>query len=224
MKKLLTILFFIPLFCFSQCNINKFDLNLMHKDLDFAENFIFSDLYSTNYKKNLGLKNYKPKTSLDYLEIEHDADVINFTYKNNYLKRESEYTLKTIDRVIYKIEIEIFYTKDELKEFENDYTKIKKCLTNIYKIKTATGEIRNNFREHKDSDLINKVTGSYESYEKKLIYKNNIQKVNDLEIGKKKEYYLNNGGVSGFSNDLRGFSILISFTNLNGTILDNRGY
>ena len=36
MKKLLTILFFIPLFCFSQCNINKFDLNLMHKDFDYV--------------------------------------------------------------------------------------------------------------------------------------------------------------------------------------------
>jgi hypothetical protein len=28
----------------------------MHKDLDFAENFIFSDLYSTNFMKNAGLR------------------------------------------------------------------------------------------------------------------------------------------------------------------------
>ena len=146
---------------------NIFNINVSKETiLDFInkeENKLY--LSKSNHPKML-------LVILDYLEIEHDADVINFTYKNNYLKRESEYTLKTIDRVIYKIEIEIFYTKDELKEFENDYTKIKKCLTNIYKIKTATGEIRNYFREHKDSDLINKVTGSYESYEKKLIYKN----------------------------------------------------
>ena len=70
MKKLLSLLFFIPLFYFSQCNTNKFDLNLMHKNLDFAENFIFSDIYSTNYEKNFGIKKFKPTSSFDYLDNE----------------------------------------------------------------------------------------------------------------------------------------------------------
>lgn len=224
MKKLLSLLFFIPLFYFSQCNTNKFDLNLMHKNLDFAENFIFSDLYSTNYKKNLGLKNYKPKTSLDYLEIEHDADVINFTYKNNYLKRDSEYTLETIDKVIYKIKIEIFYTQDELKEFENDYLKIKNCITSIYKIHTMTGFINNKFQESKDSELIERKTGTTDSYERKTRQRSSIWKINDFEISKKKEYIQNSNGLLGFSNTLKGYSIILKFTDLNGTILDNRGY
>ena len=224
MKKLLTILFFIPLFCFSQCNINKFDLNLMHKDLDFAENFIFSDLYSTNFMKNAGLKNYKPTTSVDYLDREHDADFIVFTYKNNYLKRDSEYTLKTVDKIVYKIDIEIFYNKDELNEFENDFLKIKNCITSIYKIHTMTGFINNKFQESQNSELIERKTGTTDSYEEKTRQRSSIWKVNSFEIGKKKEYVLNNNGLLGFSNKLKGYSILLSFTNLNGTILDNRGY
>jgi hypothetical protein len=157
----------------------------MHKDLDFAENFIFSDLYSTNFMKNAGLKNYKPTTSLDYLDREHDADFIVFTYKNNYLKRDSEYTLKTVDKIVYKIDIEIFYNKDELNEFENDFLKIKNCITSIYKIHTMTGFINNKFQESQNSELIERKTGTTDSYEEKTRQRSSIWKVNSFEIGKK---------------------------------------
>jgi hypothetical protein len=224
MKKLIILLFIIPLFHFSQCTVNNFDLKLMHKDLNFAENFIFSDIYTTNYEKNFGIKKFKPTSSFDYLDNEHDTDYISFTYKNNYLKRDSEYTLKTIDKLIYSIEVKFFYSEHELKEFENDYLKIKNCITSIYKIHTMTGFINNKFQESKDSELIERKTGTTDSYERKTRQRSSIWKINDFEISKKKEYIQNSNGLLGFSNTLKGYSIILKFTDLNGTILDNRGY
>ena len=52
MKKLLTILFFIPLFCFSQCNINKFDLNYPNKFLTFSKNWMLKRVYEYLSLKN----------------------------------------------------------------------------------------------------------------------------------------------------------------------------
>jgi hypothetical protein len=87
-----------------------------------------------------------------------------------------------------------------------------------------TGFINNKFQESQNSELIERKTGTTDSYEEKTRQRSSIWKVNSFEIGKKKEYVLNNNGLLGFSNKLKGYSILLSFTNLNGTILDNRGY
>ena len=87
-----------------------------------------------------------------------------------------------------------------------------------------TGFINNKFQESKDSELIERKTGTTDSYERKTRQRSSIWKINDFEISKKKEYIQNSNGLLGFSNTLKGYSIILKFTDLNGTILDNRGY
>jgi hypothetical protein len=86
---------------------------------------------------------------------------------------------------VYKIDIEIFYNKDELNEFENDFLKIKNCITSIYKIHTMTGFINNKFQESQNSELIERKTRTTDSYEEKTRQRSSIWKVNSFEIGKK---------------------------------------
>lgn len=223
--------FFISIFTYSQCYISDLNLNLMHKDNQTLNDFIYSDFRVIEIKKDVANYFYKEHDYFfDYLNEEHKTKLTDFTFKSDKCisnsSKQFNYRISSVDNIIYKIEIVINYKLNELKILESDYIKIKNLLTKIYKIESGIGGIYNVFSDTGEE----KKTGSIESYDyqknktiKILENGNHIQKVNNVRIAKKKNYKSDiNGG--GYTNELTSYEIKIDFSNLNGTPLDNRGY
>ncbi len=227
MKNLFFLL--LSLFYYSQCTIKDLNLNLMHMNEQYLNNFIYSDLRVTEIRNSDKYFHVERNEFIDYLNETHKVKNTDFTFRlEKCLTNKSklaDYTVSFIDGRIYKIRIKVLYDLNEVKNIENDYIKIKSIITNTYKINRGMGTM-----SYKFSGNQSRVTGKFESFDYKINTPlkiledgNRIWKVNDVSISKNKNYEVDFKNMV-HTDNLLNYEMEIEFTNLYDTPLDNRGY
>lgn len=135
-----------------------------------------------------------------------------------------EYSLKLIDDKVYKITISKTYSFAEKNNLQKDSERLKKMLKEKYQISNGKNSISYRFNITKDNPEGESIqTGTSEKFSAtKLSSTTKIWKVNSCDIITETQYSF--GQLGGYSLPAKSLTLKFEFTNLQNTILDNRGY